>query len=112
MPGHRHAIAEITVVEPVHAPEVFGIGLVRADRFEDAYDRGGDARRIGQFAPAGQGHLRRPQAFDRPSAAIAVKDFWPDEEWFRHGAVAAPLDRLQPLGKPRRRTSADNPRVS
>ena len=41
----------------------------------------------GQFAPAGQGHLRRPQAFDRPSAAIAVKDFRPDEEWFRHGPM-------------------------
>jgi hypothetical protein len=56
--------------------------------------------------------LRRPQAFDRLSAAIAIKDFRPDEEWFRHGADAAPLPRLQPLGKPRRRTSADNPPVS
>src|SRR4029077_15077731 len=100
MPGHRHAIAAITAVEPVHAPEVFGIGLVRADRFEAAYDRGGDARRIGQFAPAGQGHPRRPQAFDRPSAPVAVKYFWRDEEWFRHGPNAAPHARWQPLGKP------------
>jgi hypothetical protein len=111
MPGHGYSIAAITVVEPVNAPEVFRIGLVRADRFEIAYDRGRDARRIGEFAPVGQGDLRRAQAFDRPSAAIAVKDFRPDEEWFRHGADAAPLARLQPLGKPRR-TSADNPLVS
>ena len=62
--GHRHSIAAINVVEPVNAPEVSRIGLVRADRFEAADDRRGDARRIGELAPAGQGHLRRPQAFD------------------------------------------------
>ena len=87
MPGHGHSIAAINVVEPVNAPEVFRIGLVRADRFEAADDRSRDARRIGELAPAGQGYLRRPQAFDRPSAAIAVKDFRPDEEWFRHGPM-------------------------
>src|SRR5262245_58378591 len=40
MPGHRHSIAAVNVVEPVHAPEVFRIGLIRAGRFEAAYDRG------------------------------------------------------------------------
>ena len=51
MAGQRHAILAVGGVEPVDAPQIFRIRVVRADRFEARSHAGRDARRIGELAP-------------------------------------------------------------
>ncbi len=89
MAGQRHAILAVGGVEPVHAPQIFRIRVVRADRFEARSHAGRDARRIGELAPGRQSHLRGAQALHRRAPALAIEDFRLDEEWCRHSAGAA-----------------------
>ena len=84
VPRHEHPLGARGVVEPVHAPQVPLVRLVGADRLEVAHHRRGDARGIGELAPARQGHARGAQRFDRGAPTLGIDHFRPHEREVGH----------------------------